>query len=340
MATHIVMTTIQEPTDSVRKFVNVIREQETKCIVIGDKKGPHDYPLENTDLYTLGQQLQLPYAVASQLPTGHYSRKNIGYLIAISEGASSIYETDDDNEPLDVWRPRDEWVEAEKTTFKGWVNIYDAFCNEPLWPRGFPLSKVNSNDNKFTFSGETNRYQAPIQQGLADGSPDVDAIWRLTMDRDIRFKGDQSIYLAPGSWCPFNSQSTWWWPDAYMLLYLPSYCTFRMTDIWRSFVAQRCLWEMGYGVVFHGAEVYQERNPHDLMKDFEHEIPGYLHNAEICEKLEALHLSSLPGKIGDNLYACYEMLVSEGLVGEQELVLLEAWIGDMREAMKGLNNVG
>ena len=38
------------------------------------------------------------------------------------------------------------------------------------------------------------------------------------------------------------------------LMYLPSTCTFRMTDIWRSLIAQRCLWELGQGVVFHAAD--------------------------------------------------------------------------------------
>jgi len=32
------------------------------------------------------------------------------------------------------------------------------------------------------------------------------------------------------------------------LMYLPIKASFRMTDIYRSFVAQRCLWELGEGV--------------------------------------------------------------------------------------------
>jgi hypothetical protein len=108
---------------------------------------------------------------------------------------------------------------------------------------------------------------------LADHSPDVDAVWRLVLDRPFCFDKGESLYLAPGTWCPFNSQSTWWWPEAYPLLYLPSFCTFRMTDIWRSFVAQRCLWAVGQGVAFHASEVAQARNQHNLMRDFEDEVP-------------------------------------------------------------------
>ena len=76
------------------------------------------------------------------------------------------------------------------------------------------------------------------------------------------------VWLGPETWCPFNSQSTWWFPVAYPLMYLPSRVSFRMTDIWRGFVAQRCLWELGKGIVFHAAEVVQRRNPHALLRDF------------------------------------------------------------------------
>jgi hypothetical protein len=42
------------------------------------------------------------------------------------------------------------------------------------------------------------------------------------------------------------------------LLYLPSHCCFRMTDIWRSFIAQRCLWELGHWVVCQAPELELE----------------------------------------------------------------------------------
>ena len=65
-----------------------------------------------------------------------------------------------------------------------------------------------------------------------------------------------------------------------------------MTDIWRSFVAQRCLWALGGAVTFHGPEVVQRRNVHNLMKDFEDEVPGYLANDRIVQLLEEQPLDS------------------------------------------------
>lgn len=41
------------------------------------------------------------FSIASELPFKSYTRKNIGYLYAISQGAEWIYDTDDDNKPYD-----------------------------------------------------------------------------------------------------------------------------------------------------------------------------------------------------------------------------------------------
>jgi hypothetical protein len=99
-----------------------------------------------------------------------------------------------------------------------------------------------------------------------------------------------------------------------------------MTDIWRSFVAQRCLWELGLGVVFHGAEVFQTRNTHDLMKDFEQEVPGYLGNRRMAEVLARVPLQSGADRVGTNLARCYEALVGAGFFPEKEMALVVLWL--------------
>ena len=75
----------------------------------------------------------------------------------------------------------------------------------------------------------------------------------------------------------------------------------------------------------------QERNVHNLLRDLEDEIPGYLHNRRICEALEALVLEAGIGKIGDNLKVCYEKLVGMSLIGREELGLLDAWLEDIEQ---------
>lgn len=327
-----IITTINKPTTcsiNLQKQIN----GTSGLIVIGDMKGPQSYELANTQFYSLDVQLSLDFKIARQLPVGHYSRKNIGYLIAIAQGENCIYETDDDNEPNENWTIRKKITKAVVAEKSSWVNLYKHFSIENIWPRGFLLDKITNPDTIPRHNGKTIEIESPIQQGLADVSPDVDAIWRLTQDREFYFEKKESIALQAGSWCPFNTQSTWWWHEAFPLLYLPSYCSFRMTDIWKSFVAQRCLWEMGCMVVFHAPEVNQQRNYHNLMRDFEAEIPGYTKNELLTKTLEKTTL--LPGKENAlrNLVVCYEVLISKGIMPSEEMPLVRAWTEDVERLL-------
>jgi hypothetical protein len=315
----------------MRQLAKVVQASGGKLVVVGDKKGPTSYALRGVELVTLDQQLQLPFSLARLLPVGHYVRKNLGYLLAISRQAPCLYETDDDNAPTSSWQPRTLEINAIPVPGPGWRNVYRYFSSEYVWPRGFPLEELTAPRAWKPRTGSTPKpARSPVQQGLADGNPDVDAAWRLLLTRDIRFKRKPALVLARGAWCPFNSQNTWWWPAAYPLLYLPSFCTFRMTDIWRSFVAQRCLWEMGTGLAFHSPDVVQDRNEHNLLRDFQDEVPGYLNNARICHILDSLKLESGPQSAAGNLRRCYEALVGESIFPERELPLIEAWLADLK----------
>ena len=326
-----VLTTIQEPTYSVCSFAGFLNDYDARLIVVGDKKGPASYPLGGVEFLSLDDQLKSEFDLARKLPTGHYSRKNVGYLNAVARGASCIYETDDDNAPLAQWKPRAEMVDAVVAKGRGWVNVYRLFSGENIWPRGFPLDELIHSTHAAN-SAQSVRVRAPIQQGLVNNSPDVDAIWRLTLDKPFEFEQRSSVLLQSGAWCPFNTQSTWWFPLAYPLMYLPSFCSFRMTDIWRSFIAQRCLWELDLGVVFHSPEVIQERNEHDLMRDFQDELPGYLRNKELAATLDRLSLAGGAHAVSANLVACYEELIKAGFFPEKEIELVNAWLADLEAA--------
>ena len=102
-----------------------------------------------------------------------------------------------------------------------------------------------------------------------------------------------------------------------------------MTDIWRSFIAQRIAWENNWYILFHEPTMFQERNPHNLLKDFEDEIPGYLNNSRICKELEQLSLKQGCYYIPENLNRCYEKLISLGFIGKEELALLNTWLDDL-----------
>ena len=159
------------------------------------------------------------------------------------------------------------------------------------------------------------KINTPIIQGLADENPDVDAAYRMTQKLPVMFAKDSPVALAEGCWSPFNSQNTAWKKEAFPLLYLPSHCSFRMTDIWRSFIAQRIAWTCGWYILFHSPDVRQERNQHNLLKDFEDEISGYLNNARIRGMLEDLDLKSGKENIPENLVRCYRMMTENKQIG-------------------------
>ena len=331
----IIVTSISSPNPVLRALAEGAAANNDTFVVIGDRKSPADFQLEGARFLGIHDQATLGYRFAHSCPMNHYARKNIGYLIAISERAECIAETDDDNFPrADFFSRRSRQISTVVTDNPGWVNVYRYFCDANIWPRGLPLDRILDTLTPFELLPTKTLY-CPIHQGLADENPDVDAIYRLTLPLPQNFRKDRELALGAGSWCPFNSQNTTWWPEVYPLLYLPAYCSFRMTDIWRSFVAQRIAWANGWHVLFHGPTVWQARNAHDLMRDFAEEVPGYLNNDRIRKTLEDLHIVSGSGALFDNLRACYRALVDLGVVGAQELPLLDCWIADF-ETLTGV----
>ncbi|MBN2590388.1 MAG: DUF288 domain-containing protein [Sedimentisphaerales bacterium] len=330
---NIVITSISAPNEIMTGIAEECKQRDYKFIVIGDVPSPSDFEIDGCDFYSIDDQVKTGFEFASKCPLRHYSRKNIGYLIAIKNGATIIVETDDDNMPYDTFWRLPERYKTEKVIEKsGWVNMYNYFTDEKIWPRGFPLEEVSKKIKSFE-SLDARKMDCPIQQGLADANPDVDAIYRLIMPLPQMFRKDRQVILAKGALCPFNSQNTVWFSDAFALLYLPSYCSFRMTDIWRGLIAQRIAHVNDWGVLFYEPTVTQDRNEHNLMRDFKDEIPGFLNNAQICRELERLDLVPGVDKIGDNLRLCYKKLVEMNLVQPDELSLLDTWLESVNEML-------
>ena len=323
----LIITSIADSGNKVlRQIASQAKENKVKVILIGDAKSPEDFRLDGMDFFSLENQQKLKFRLAQRLPSNHYARKNIGYLIAIAQGYKVIVETDDDNIPYPkFWQKRNIQIEAEIVENQGWLNIYKYFTDKNIWPRGLPLEFVKKQVPK----GAIKKIEAPIQQGLANKNPDVDAIYRFVGDLPIEFKERIPVALGYGSFCPFNSQNTTWFKKAFPLLYLPSFCSFRMTDIWRSFIAQRIAHEYNWYVGFHAATVYQERNEHNILKDFEQEVSGYLNNRKIMEALMQTDLKANENDIFENLLRTYKSLVKNHWIGEKELFLLDAWIEDI-----------
>lgn len=319
MKKFVIITSIFPPTEAVAKFSKF---KDWRLIVVGDKKTPGNWNYDNVTYLSPDDQIKLNYEIIKYLPWNSYSRKIIGYLYAIKEGADIIADTDDDNIPVKNWGKNIDFKDGFDTYIeKGFVNVYKFFTNEHVWPRGFPLRNILLDQNTVTVKKNN---KVGIWQYLADGDPDVDAIYRLTNNKSIIFNSRSPIVLDKEVICPFSSQNTFFRKELFPLLYLPSFVTFRFTDILRGFVAQPLLWSQGYRLGFGQATVMQKRNPHDYLKDFESEIPCYLHTERIIEVVSA----SINNKddLLINLLNAYKGLRRENIITQQEINLLNIWI--------------
>ena len=323
-----VITTINNPNDGMNALLDFGKAAGAPVIVVGDTKTPGSW--ENTDFEYLSIETQkdLFGSFSDLIPTRHYARKNLGYLKARSHEVEWIYETDDDNVPtLSPFENRTLNLDAQIFgSESSWLNVYEVFgytskqeVPSLIWPRGFDLRSVKHVTTKL----ESKLVTAPIQQGLANGDPDVDAIYRLVLGNFVNFNESKPVALAKAQICPTNSQTTWWHASIHQLMYLPSTCTFRLTDILRGFVAWRILQDRNETVSFHSPIVRQDRNEHDLLKDFGDEMELYLHSDNLISDLLKLDLTQL--STSQQLIACYEVFVDRGVVSEFEIEIIRGW---------------
>lgn len=335
----LIITTIGSLNKALKEFGVLCAKNDVEFIVIGDKKTKQElseqfvlYQKEQGfpgRYYSAEQQTELSLKIVSVLPFNHYTRKNIGYLLAIKNGTEMIIETDDDNYPQSNYHfTFNRNIVGNVVSEEGWVNTYRYFTPEHIWPRGFPLDLVTKEIPKL---GESKSVNSPIQQYLANKNPDVDAVYRLVINKELDFlELRQNVILDQFVWCPFNSQNTVWFKEVFPLLYLPSTCSFRMTDIFRSYVAQRILWTINAHLSFGNATVYQDRNEHSLIKDFQDEISGYLNDKKIIEYLSNVELKNGRENIAENLLRCYRVLVEKNILQKEELSIVDAWIEDLQ----------
>lgn len=324
----LIVTSIFAPTKAIESFGKI---PDYELIVVGDKKTPQNWASKGATFLSISDQKKLGYRINKILPYNHYSRKMTGYLKAVENQAQVIIDSDDDNLPKEKWGfPNFDGDYLTSPENMGFVNIYRNFSDINIWPRGFPLNLITAKESILKEDClKKQKVAIGVWQGLADCDPDVDAIYRLTTNQLCYFSERQPIALGRGTACPFNSQNTAFRKELFSLLYLPSFVSFRFTDILRGLVAQPIMWQTGYKLGFLKATVVQERNPHNYLKDFESEIPFYL----FSEKIVQLVTSCInPDKsISENLTKSYEVLSEDKIVAKRELSLLAAWLKDLED---------
>ena len=297
----IVVTTINEPTEQIGKLSKI---KGFQLLVVGDKKTNQNWSYPNVIYLNIQDQYNLNYKSYKSTPFNSYTRKNIGYLYAIENGAKYIYDTDDDNAP--ILSDLTKYFDIDKTTKYGMIvnnngnnnessfnmniiNPYAHFGQPTIWPRGYPLSKIHLNYDNQYLCGQLK--PSIVQQGLVNGDPDVDAIFRLTKTMNYKRPNitfDQtspSLQIPTFTFTPYNSQNTLFHYKAFWSLYLPKSVTFRLTDIWRSYWSQRLLWLIDSTVSFYPPNAIQIRNSHSYLNDFKEEQNMYTQTEDLIQFL-------------------------------------------------------
>jgi len=284
---------------------------------------------------TTQDQIALGYSILDYIQFNSFGRKNIGYIFAMQHGARVIYDTDDDNEIADVgllqyWALQ-KWSLGFNAVFN-WVSLgsnpYPTFGAENVWPRGLPLHEIKNtmSSESHPETNEIEKENMCVIQSLANQEPDVDAIYRLTNPKyPLSFASGKLLAgtVRVKEMAPFNAQATLFFKEAFPLMLLPVTVHGRVSDIWRSYMAQAL---MKCKLVFSSPWVTQIRNSHDYMADFQAELPLYMQTQAFVEFLQSL--TGVHIQLHDIVVEAYEY----GILEENDVKLVMAWQRDMKRA--------
>jgi hypothetical protein len=287
MSLYIVTTTINEPTEATKKFIEISKKNGYKFIIVGDKKTPHEsYISLESDFvkYLHPKEQEKKYKeLSDNIGWNTIQRRNIGFLEAYNLGAEILATVDDDNIPYDFWG-KEIYVNKEISvdlyeSKNGFFEPLSITNRNDLWHRGYPLEFLN-NKNEVEYKGKIKR-KVLVQADLWDGDPDIDAITRITKKPIVKFSEIKEPYCS-NQISPFNSQNTFVSRQV-LKYYMMIPFVGRMDDIWASYILQL---HFPNSVIYNKATVYQNRNEQDLIKNLENEIIGYKNNKNFLENIE------------------------------------------------------
>ena len=329
----IVVTTIFAPTDCIQFMASMA---DWSMVVIGDKKTPNPWsdkwkvPI-HVHYLSVEDQLKLPYKIIALLPWNNYGRKNIGFLYAISKGATVIYEIDDDNcpeEPRMIYLSERLSNVDEAVTNYQTSNAYSFFAQPTVWQRGIPVQDIKREPLTLPRRRSSTTLFVPFQQALADHDPDVDAMFRLTRDLPIYFdKSMAPIALPIGTFSPTNSQNTVSHTSAFWATLLPISPSPRVTDIWRGYWNQRLLWDIGAQQLFLPPTVTQYRTAQSYLSNLKAETQLYEQSTALVRFL--LAWSYCAETLPERMKKLAEDMTHARFWNQSDSQLMHAWVDDL-----------
>lgn len=314
----LVTTTIHVPTvlEQYLAQFELHGHREVLVVVVGDLKTPPETASWLAGLDPRGQEIVFLSVEAQRrflhrfpdldrlLPWNSIQRRNLGYVYAALEGAGLIVTIDDDNavaeeDFLGAHQVAGTVMEVDVlSAASGWYNVCDDLVAEPpgrVLHRGYPQSERHDRPETAV---TRRRVPVAVNVGLWLGDPDVDAVSRLVTPVEVvASRRSERLALAPGTWCPFNSQNTAFdvrtLPCMYLVVMGPRYrgmAIGRYDDIWMSYFARRIFDHLGELVAYGPPLVVQRRNEHDVLEDLAGELPGMMLTGMLTAALRRLEL--------------------------------------------------
>ncbi len=297
MNTAIIIPTVNVPTN-LRDWAAQLQPNKDIIIIAGSERTPHDevrafidtLPVETTYLHPDDHEV-LRWEVERYHELNHHHRRNFALLEALSvakkRDIKRIITIDDDNYPnsinwvsnvvdiLDIPNVRPV-VDAKD----GWWNAGE-LCEPTVTHRGYPISQ-RLTQGKHRYLSPSNE-RIGVIASLWVGDPDIDAIERIALNPQVKYLVE-SVTLAKGTWCPFDTQSTTVHIDLAPMMAMWTGVG-RYDDIWCSYLMRAVMDVFGWHVTYGYPAVRQDRNQHDLLKDLDNEMLGYRRTDDLCRVL-------------------------------------------------------
>ena len=205
MKKFIVCTSINPPTQAIKKFDNI---KDWTLIVVGDLKTPTNYKLKNGIFLNKREQNLIDKKLSDLIGWNCIERRNFGILLAKKHNADIIALVDDDNIPYKDWG-KNLLVGKKKfiNTYEVKTPVFDPISvtkYKNLWHRGFPLNLLDQRNAKLVGK---KKIMIDVQADFWDGDPDIDAITRVIFKPKCKF--EKKIFpFHSKKISPFNSQNT------------------------------------------------------------------------------------------------------------------------------------